>query len=164
MKQKKITAAFWTVTQVKRQQTDTQESVSQTLVLPWWTATVCSPGMHAGPQSCPSPESFVSSSGTHSRRHPCAATECIKLLNCLQVLILLSYLWIYRHKRDEHLSSLSHRTVCGRKCVSDRRLMSVYLVGSCIVWGQRLWHKNLLMADFCLFWQTKRKSEPLQWS
>lgn len=48
--------------------------------LPWWTYATHTPGMQAGPQTWPSLESSVSSSGTHSHLPPCAATERIRRL------------------------------------------------------------------------------------
>lgn len=48
--------------------------------LPGLTYATHTPGMQAGPQTWPSLESSVSSSGTHSQLPPCAATERIKRL------------------------------------------------------------------------------------
>ena len=48
------------------------------LGLPGLTYATHTPGMQAGPQTWPSLESSVSSSGTHSHLPPCAATERIK--------------------------------------------------------------------------------------
>lgn len=44
--------------------------------------------MQAGPQTWPSLESSVSSSGTHSHPPPCAAMECITCLAWALSLIL----------------------------------------------------------------------------